>query len=165
MAYMSQELKKEISARVKNVLPNGWKVSFKVVHSSTLIFTVREMPRADLVAMAYDTEEECHRYAKFHTYYKDECENLKNRMIWKEKALNVDGVYFSLNMYAGNASSSFENIVILDNQKEASKVIAEIMQELNFKNYDDSDVMTDYFNTGYYVNFYFGDHSKPCKLS
>ncbi|MFQ1014845.1 hypothetical protein [Avibacterium paragallinarum] len=41
MAYLTQEMKKEIMANVKKVLPQGWKASGKVCNSVALSLTVK----------------------------------------------------------------------------------------------------------------------------
>ncbi|CAM3862677.1 MULTISPECIES: hypothetical protein [Avibacterium] len=41
MAYINQQMKKEIMANVKKVLPQGWKVSGKVCDSAALSLTVK----------------------------------------------------------------------------------------------------------------------------
>lgn len=41
---MNQELKKIIVARIKAVLPKGWKATFKVIDYSTLKMTVKSAP-------------------------------------------------------------------------------------------------------------------------
>ena len=44
MAYITQDMKKEIVAEVKKVLPKSWKVSFRIRHYSTLIMTIKSAP-------------------------------------------------------------------------------------------------------------------------
>jgi len=53
MAYMNQEKKKAIVARVRKVLPKGWKCSFRVRNYSTLVMTIQSAP-IDLVQIAID---------------------------------------------------------------------------------------------------------------
>lgn len=45
--------------------------------------------------------------------------------------------------------------------KEVADVLVNIVDALNGKNHDNSDVMTDYFDVGYYIDVMFGDWKKP----
>jgi hypothetical protein len=43
-------------------------------------------------------------------------------------------------------------------------VLKDILGMLNSYNYDDSDAMTDYFNTNFYVNLHIGKYDKPFEI-
>ena len=49
MAYMTQEHKAEIAAKLKAIIPAGWKYSLGVRHHSTLVLTIQSAP-VDLIA-------------------------------------------------------------------------------------------------------------------
>ena len=42
MAYITKEKKATIIARVKDATPKGWRVTFRMRHSSTIICTIRQ---------------------------------------------------------------------------------------------------------------------------
>lgn len=44
---------------------------------------------------------------------------------------------------------------------ELKEIVSKIILALNTKNWDNSDVMTDYFDVGYYVDLQFGAWNKP----
>ncbi len=46
MAFMSQEKKTKIAAKLKDIVPKDWKWSLRVHHHSTIIFTVMAGPKA-----------------------------------------------------------------------------------------------------------------------
>jgi len=46
----------------------------------------------------------------------------------------------------------------------ATEILKNINNILNFNNFDNSDVMTDYFNVGHYVNISIGAWDKPFEL-
>lgn len=54
MAYMSQEKKAKIAAKLKQVIPHDWKYSLAVHHHSTIILRISAAP-VDLVANYNET--------------------------------------------------------------------------------------------------------------
>ncbi|TNH00108.1 hypothetical protein FHQ22_12295, partial [Pasteurellaceae bacterium Phil31] len=161
MAYVSQENKKEIIAEVKKVLPKGWKATFKVQNSSTLICTIKEMPKSDLISMAYDSKIESCEYARNYVLRRgvpSKFNEFLESMIWKDKAEKMTELSESIMIFSGNSEGSFENINFLN--KKYSSVIFNLIKALNFKNYNHSDSMTDYFCVGYYIDLNFGYYDK-----
>lgn len=55
MGHVSKELKAELVKRVKEVLPKGWKASFKVINYSKLRVMIKSAP-IDLKDIKSDTE-------------------------------------------------------------------------------------------------------------
>lgn len=49
--------------------------------------------------------------------------------------------------------------------KEFTKTLQKIIDALNTDNYNNSDIMTDYFDVGHYVDLRFGEWNKPFKNS
>jgi hypothetical protein len=47
---------------------------------------------------------------------------------------------------------------------DARKFMEELFTALNMGNWDKSDIQTDYFNVGWYVDVNVGNHKKPYKL-
>jgi len=55
MAYMDQNRKKELAAKIRAVLPKGWKVTFGVNNHSTFVITIHSTPH-DFYAMMRATD-------------------------------------------------------------------------------------------------------------
>lgn len=125
MAYMNKEKKAKIVEAVKAVLPKGWKVTFKVIHYSTIRCTVRSAPfNLNDVLDLTDWERE-NGHKDLNTYHHERyCKT-----------------------------------------PEFKKAVGEIIEALNTDNYNNSDIMTDYFDVGHYIGLHFGGHVKPFKNS
>jgi len=135
MAYMSQEKKKEIAEQLKKVVPKGWKYSLGVRHHSTLVMTIRSAP-VDLI-----DEHNRAVYAK-NPGYRADSQNYVGR-----DRLAEDN--FSVNVY--------HEPMMLENKE----VFQKILKVLNTGNYDNSDIQTDYFECGFYVDLKVGEWDKP----
>ena len=126
MAYMSQEKKKEINAKLKPVLKRwGMKGSLSVRHHSTLVLTLREGrldPKSEINAENWTRE---------------------------------PGDYLDINVYHYQRHYVGNTLRFLN----------EILPILNDGNWDKSDIMTDYFNVGWYVDVTFGRWDKPYKVA
>lgn len=115
MAYMHKELKAQLVAEVKKVLPKNWKVTFAVRNYSTIVCTIRKSP--------VDFSSVIPSYG-----------------------------YTQLNPY------SIEKLPL---DEETVNTLLKIKEALYSENYDNSDVMTDYFDVGYCVDICIGDYKKP----
>lgn len=125
MAYMNQEKKAKIAARLKKVMPKGWKYSLAVRNHSSIVLTIKSAP-VDLLE----------GYRK----------NLGDRM---------NGVnYMQVNHY--HLYHGFEGKLL--------KKMEEIVMVLNTDNYDNSDIQTDYFDVGHYVDVNIGRWNKPFEV-
>jgi hypothetical protein len=132
MAYMSQEKKATIAAKVKPILKKyGIKGSLSVRHHSTLVLTLKS-GKIDFIenmnrvcgASHYQTSNGFRPVTNGHTdvnpyWYQD----------------HFDGV--------------------------AKKFLSEILPAMNMGNHDRSDVQTDYFDVGWYVDVNVGKWNKP----
>lgn len=184
MAYISQDEKKAIAAQVKAILPKGWKVSFSIKQHSTLICTIREMPKTDFVALGHESsrrevildsltiyESGDHERAKryFDNLVFDDFDgNEFEHDFWLTPALQEDLYTFEKfnafgKYFAGGTSITPFNITN-DRQRKTFGKLMEIAKIMNQYNYDNSDSMSDYCDTGYYLSLNFGSYQKPCKL-
>lgn len=116
MAYLTKEMKNELVAEIKKVMPKSWKATYALQNYSTLVVTIRKAP--------LDLQETFDRASE--TEYR-------------------------VNEY---------NINELCNDKEVAEVLTKIVKAMNGQNYNNSDVMTDYFDVGYYTELRFGDWKK-----
>ena len=48
-------------------------------------------------------------------------------------------------------------------EKEVRGFLAEVVEAMNIGNHDNSDIMTDYFDVGWYIEIYVGNWKKPYK--
>jgi hypothetical protein len=111
MAYMTQEMKKDLSPAIKAVLKNNnLKGSISVRNHSTLIVTIK--------SGKFDFENE-----------------MVNGQVW-------------------NRDSNVPNAAY-------KAIINEIKDAMNVGNYDNSDIMTDYFDVGFYTDVRVGAWDKP----
>lgn len=133
MAYMSQEKKASIAAALKKVVPEGWKYSLAVRHSSTIVMTISQAP-VDLIGN-----------------YVEATKAKKDWQYGKSAQDNQRPSYVSVNPYY--VKDQFSG--------EVQDVMVKIMAALNEGNWDKSDIQTDYFNVGWYVDLNIGKWNSP----
>jgi hypothetical protein len=131
---MSQEKKAKIAAALKGVVPKDWKYSLAVDNHSTLVFTVSAGPKGPLERPAYVGYDGQHHEAGM-----------------------VSGAYRQINKY--HLDKCFPKGPVLE---AAQKIMATINEAGG--NYDNSDLMTDYHDVGFYVDFNVGRWNKPFKV-
>ena len=138
MAYMSAARKAELAPAIKAAMPPGWKYSLRVRHHSTLVLTIRSAP-VDLIAEAAEV------FSKSYSY----SDNAK---------ANTEAMVASKNVNV--------NVYHMDKMFDASlPVMKKIHAAMNGGNWDKSDIMTDYFNVGWYTDINIGEWDKPFKVS
>jgi hypothetical protein len=140
MAYMSQENKKSIAPAVKSILNKyGMKGSLRVRNHSTLVLT---MPTGKLDLMA---EYNAHgRETRRERDYLGE---------WHEAN------YADVNVYWIDSHWTGENLAFLTELKDAMNG-----RGTDEENFDNSDIMTDYFHVGWYIDINIGSWEKPYVL-
>ena len=135
MAYMSQEKKAAIAAKVKPILKKyKLKGSLSVHHHSTLILTIRQ-GEIDFIKNLNDA-----MFKKFQ--YRAEGSYMP-----ASKSIDVN-VYWYQEHFTG----------------EALACLSELMPVLNEGNHDNSDSQSDYFDVGWYLNVKIGKWSQPYAL-
>lgn len=136
MAYYSQERKKSVAPKVKKLLKEyGFKGSLSVNNHSTVILTIKE-GLTDVIGNYNDTVKDRPR----HNTYGDPTHS-------REEDLNVN-VYWYKEHFTG----------------KVLEFLTKVIGVLNTDNYDNSDIMTDYFDIGWYVDVRFGNWKKPYKI-
>lgn len=143
MAYMNQQKKLCIADALKKVVPKDWKYSLAVRHHSTIVMTIRSAP-IDFMQMEADrlrTE-----LRRGHSYVDP---NHIAAYIGELEHGEVE--YFQLNEF--QVATQFPG--------EIGATLAKIVAVLNTGNYDNSDLMTDYFDVGHYISLRIGDYGKP----
>lgn len=135
MAYMNQERKAAIAAELRKVVPAGWKYTLAVRNRSTIVMTIREAP----VDLLQEVVDRVSRPAP-PLQYRD-----------RSQAILADR-HVVLNQYC------------LRLQLDASlETFEAITAALNKGNHNRSDIQTDYFDVGWYVDLQIGTWDKPFK--
>lgn len=137
MAYISQEMKKELAPAIKAVAKKyGVKVTIGIDHYSSLVVKIKE-GALDLIGAA-NKHAELENERRGYNYF------------------GGVGDYFDINPYH---SADWYKKVGAD--KEAMFVEEMIAAMKGDKWYDNSDAMTDYFDTAYYLSIKVGQWNKP----
>lgn len=138
MAYMSQEKKAKIVAAVKPILKQyGVKGTFAVRNHSTICLNIKE-GKIDFIENFISTDSNVMHGRKMS---EDQVEYIR-----KNKTLDVNPYWFQ-DHFSGKAKEFLTKVFT------AMKSAGEW--------YDRSDIMTDYFDTAYYVDVNIGKWNKP----
>lgn len=135
MAYMNQEKKAKIAAKLKDVVPKGWKYSLSVRNRSTIVMTITSAP-VDLMAEAQRVTAE--RQAR-------QGETPRPYFAATHLGVNPFHPHFSFDV--------------------SLPIFKDIIKALNDGNHDRSDIMSDYFDVGWYVEIGVGKWDKPFKVA
>lgn len=135
MAYMSQEKKKELAPRIKKVLEKYGIKGSLGVHHHSTLVLKIKSGKIDFV-QDYNETMQSKPYG------------LPN--YWQPAKDHID---INTYRYKDNHSG------------EALKFLSELLPIMNEGNWDKSDIMTDYFNVGWYVSVHVGDYSKPYEVT
>ena len=131
MAYVSQQLKKELSPAVMAVCKKyGIKASLAVRHHSTLCLNIKSGP-IDFVT-DYNKSVRARQESRGLPFY-------------EAKNIDLPGYEHSKDIFKG----------------DALEFVREIFPAMNKGNFDKSDIMTDYFHVGWYVDINVGKWDKP----
>jgi len=137
MAYMSQEKKSKIAPTVKKILAKyGVKGSLAVSNHMTLVLNVKS-GGIDFIQNYKDTVDE-RTYHHSKQYWHD------GRVV---DSLNVNPYWYHEH-FTGNAKD----------------FLTEIFTAMNDGNHDNSDVQSDYYDIGWYVDVNIGKWNKPYQL-
>lgn len=131
MAYISQEMKKEISSRIKKEFP-GWSIRLSVLHHTKLIVKI---VKADLNLL---------EVAK-----KNILDNAAMDSFYRKEFKNGDEVYGNMERYFGGSTEETKRM------KQFMDCV-NLVGHPQFANFDNSDSMSDYFHVGYYTGVKIG---------
>ena len=139
MAYVSQELKAKLAPSIKAVCKKyGIKASVAVSNHSTLVLNISQ-GNIDFIENYIETD-------KAKSYYNYMSED-QISYIRKNQSLDVNPYHYK-DHFSGRAL----------------KFLQEVMSIMNKGNWDQSDIQTDYFNVGWYVDVNIGKWNKPYAL-
>lgn len=134
MAYVDQTLKAKISENVKKICKKyGVKATLSIRHHSTLCLNIKSGPIDFL--------------GNFHKLY---CER-ENGIGAEYRRENPNTTYLQANPYHYNKHFDGKALAFLQ----------EVIPAMNDGNWDKSDIMTDYFNVGWYIDINIGKWDKP----
>ena len=139
MAYMNQDKKAAIAPNVKAILKKyGVKGTLAVRHHSTLVLNIKS-GSIDFIENYIKTDEN-KPYAK--SMSADQVAYIRNN-----KCLDVNPYWYQEH-FSGRAVA----------------FLKEVFTVMNKGNHDNSDVQTDYFDVGWYVDVNIGQWNKPYTL-
>jgi hypothetical protein len=136
MAYMSQQRKAEIAPKVKAILKiYGVKGSLAVRNRSTLVLNIKSGP-IDFIENYIEADKN-KPYAKYMS--EDQIAYIRGN-----QSLDVNPYWYQEH-FTGSALS----------------FLREVFGAMNNGNHDNSDIQTDYFDVGWYVDVNIGNWNKP----
>lgn len=134
MAYMNQEMKTVIAANLKKVMPKDWKYSLRIHHHSKIVLCIAAAP-VDIIA-----ELEIMRKANAERYGRD--------------YHPIQGSHAEVRAYGVDEYFPKDSAI--------TPILVQAMDALRSAGwYDNSDGMTDYFDTAYYYEIEIGRWDKP----
>ena len=143
MAFMNQAKKRLISDALKKVVPPNWKYTLAVRHHTTIVMTIRAAP-VNFVQL--EAERLRAELRQGQTYLDP------NRIAaYISELERGELAYFRLNEF--QVATRFPG--------EIGATLAKIVAALNTGNHDNSDLMTDYFDVGHYIDLRIGAYDKP----
>jgi hypothetical protein len=139
MAYFNQERKSERAPAIKAILKKyGVKGSLAVRNHSTFVLNVKS-GKIDFIENYIKTDADKH--------YGNKMSADQVAYIRKNQSLDVN-TYWYQEHYSGKAKS----------------FLKEILDAMNGGNHNNSDIQTDYFDVGWYVDVNIGSWNKPYSL-
>ena len=139
MAYVSQELKAKLAPAIKAICKKyGVKASIAVRHHSTLVLNIKQGP-IDFVENYIKTDAE-------KSYGRKMSED-QIAYIRKNGSIDVNTYH-----YKDHFSS------------KAKKFLEEVIPAMMKGNHDNSDIQTDYFDVGWYIDVNIGKWNQPYAL-
>jgi hypothetical protein len=139
MAYMSQEKKSSIAPKVKAILKKyNVKGSLAVRHHSSLVLNIKS-GSIDFVENFIETDSKVMHGRKM---AQDQIDYIR-----KNQSVDVNPYWYH---------EHFSGV--------AKEFLAEVLNAMNDGNWDKSDIQTDYFNVGWYVDVNIGKWNKPYVL-
>ena len=136
MAYVSQDLKAKLSPTIKAICKKyGIKASIAVRHHSTLVLNIKSGP-IDFIENYIEAD----KNKSYSKYMSDD----QVAYIRKNQSLDVNPYWYQEH-FSGKAVN----------------FLREVFTAMNNGNHDNSDIQTDYFDVGWYVDVNIGKWNKP----
>ena len=136
MAYVSQELKAKLAPTIKAICKKyGVKASIAVRNHSTLVLNIKQ-GRIDFIENFIETDANGLTGKKMG---QDQIDYIR-----KNRSLDVNPYWYKEH-FSGRALN----------------FLKEVIPEMNNGNWDKSDIQSDYFNVGWYIDVNIGKWNKP----
>ena len=133
MAYFSQEQKKKIAPKIKEILKQyELKGTLRIKNHSTIVLTIRS-GKLDFIG----------NYAEVNKNRSKEFQS-DIEYIKEKKNISVNHYYID-NSFSG----------------KCKEVLIKLKNVLNTNNYDNSEPMVDYFDVGHYISIEIGEWNRP----
>lgn len=139
MAYMSQDRKKAIHAKLKTIIPPSWRWNLGVDHHNEIVLNVWEAP-LDILGAAHT--------AAINNWDRDHRGDSAWLKPQRQTSLQLNHFWFRRH---------FEDVLSEDSIELVERIIA----ALNDGNHNNSDLMIDHHDVGWYVSVNFGRWNKP----
>lgn len=143
MAYVNKQKKAKIKEALKQVMPKDWKWSLAVRNHSTAVLTISKAP-IDLIAIFCDVADV---YNKRRVDIYGEPVHTTKR---QRENMNYDVTKWDMQ----RMTEGLQNRYI-------AAIFDKIFDAMNTDNHDNSDIQTDYFDVGHYVDVQIGKWDKP----
>jgi hypothetical protein len=138
MAYMNQEKKARIASLLKPILAKyGVKGTLAVRNHSTIVLNIKS-GAIDFIQNYLTTDRTSLQYAMSEEQYNH---------VYEKRYLDVNPYHYQ-NHFSGTAK----------------QFLNEVMAAMNAGNHDNSDIQTDYFDVGWYVDVNIGQWNKPYEV-
>ena len=139
MAYMSQERKAEIAPKIKTICKKyGIKASLAVRHHSTLVLNIKQGP-IDFIENYIGSNNDRSLSRRMS---EEQINYLRNK-----RNLDVN-IYWYQDHFSG----------------KAKQFLSEVIAAMNRGNHNNSDIQTDYFDVGWYIDVNIGKWNQPYVL-
>ena len=139
MAYVSQELKAKLAPKIKAICKKyNVKASIAVNNHSTLVVNIKSGP-IDFIENYIQTNKDAGLSREMS---QDQIDYIR-----KNQSLDVNTYWYKEN-YSGKAKA----------------FLSELIPAMNNGNHDNSDIQTDYFDVGWYIDINIGKWNKPYAL-
>jgi hypothetical protein len=135
MAYMPQELKKQLVKKVRAVLPKDWKVTFGVENGTGIVMNINSAG------------------TDIQSKYIESTQTHMMQSTLEQRLEHAKTFGCSVHSYIGKTEFCQD--------KELNDILVKVNDALNSENYDNSDVQTDYFDKRYHVWINIGRFDKP----
>ena len=136
MAYMNQERKAKLQPKIKEICSRyGIKATLAIRHHSTLVLNVKQ-GSIDFIEDYIEADRLTHHGRKMEP---DQIEYLR-----KNKTIQVNPYWYHEH-FSG----------------KAKEFLSEVIPAMNEGNHDRSDIMTDYFDVGWYTDVNIGKWNSP----
>lgn len=149
MAYMNQRKKAVIAEELKKVVPKDWRYTLRVENHRKIVCIIRSTP----YTLRELTQPPTHRPQP----WDNPADHNRNAQKFQE--------HFDQRIDKQDAVDAGQLLHYKALKPKFETIIKAMLEALNTGNWNRSDVQSDYFDVGHYVDLYFGDYGSPYKAA